>query len=214
MSKPGSSPAPILVRGSLSIGPRPVSRYMLVVLYVLRDTVIDMTSATVLKIARQAAEYYVTEGQQLPLTWPLPAELLQQRACYVSIYENPGRRPRAMYGHPLPQQKSLAEEIAYNTVQAIRLRSASRLRKVDLSYLGYSVAILGPLERITSPVHLDPGRYGLYIRSDRDKSAVILPQRTGIETPEDQIATAMRESGIEPSSEAISMYRFLVTHYD
>lgn len=173
-----------------------------------------MTSGSVLNIARQAAEQYIATNELPQITWPLPVELLQQRACYVSIYENPGRRPRAMYGHPLPQQKSLAEEIAYNTVQAIRLRSASRLRKVDLSYLGYSVAVVGPLERITSPVHLDPGRYGLYIRSDRDKSAVILPERTGIETPEDQIATAMRESGIEPSSEAVSMYRFLVTHYD
>ncbi len=173
-----------------------------------------MTAASVLKIARQAAEHYIATNELPQITWPLPAELLQQRACYVSIYENPGRRPRAMYGRPLPQQKSLAEEIVYNTIQAIRLRPSGRLRKVDLSYLGYSVAVLGLLERITSPVHLNPDRFGLYVRSDRDKSAVILPQRTGIETPDDQIATAIRESGIEAGSEAVTMYRFLVTHYD
>jgi len=173
-----------------------------------------MSRGSILKLARQTAEQYIKTGQPLALPWPLAYELSQQRACYVSIFEKPGRHFRAMYGQALPYQQSLAEEIIINTITAMSSRHASQFRRADLSYLAFSVAVLGPMERITSHVHLSPHTHGLYIRSDRDKSSIVLPQRTGIETPDEQIATAYREAGINQSQEAISMYRFLVTHYD
>ncbi len=121
---------------------------------------------------------------------------------------------RAMYGQPIPRQPSLAHEIIFNTVQAISYASSRIIRRIDLSYLAYVVASVGPLERIHNPSHLDPARYGLYIRSDRDKTAVILPRRPGIETGADQIATAMREADIDVHQEALSLYRFPVDYYE
>ena len=167
------------------------------------------------KLAAQAADQYIRYQTLAPLPQMLPQSFLQQRACYVSILEKPGRHFRAMYGRPLPQQSSLAAEVVHNTIAAIQNNNSGRLFRVaDLAYLSFSVAVLGPLERITNKQHLSPAQYGLYMKSDRDKTAIILPQRTGIDTPDDQIATAIRESGIEPRDEAIVMYRFFVEYYE
>lgn len=162
------------------------------------------------KLAKNAAEYFVKHHTFLPLPTTLTAELWQQRACFVSIFENPGHRLRATYGQPLPRQSSLAEEIIINASWAVK----EHIRRNDLAYLSYAVAVVEKLERITAPEHLDPLHYGLYVRSDQGKTAVLLPHRLGVETPEDQIATALRESGIDERQEAITLYRFHVTHHE
>lgn len=144
----------------------------------------------------------------------LLSELLIQRACYVSLLENPGRHLRAMFGELLPRQNCLAQEIITNTVSAIKYSRSTRIRRADLSYLVYSVAILGSLERISGPEHLDPDQFGLYIRSDRGKTAMLLPQRAGVETADDQIATALREAGVNLYQESITLYRFPVNYYE
>lgn len=165
------------------------------------------------KLAKSAAEHLVRANELLPLPDNLPGELYRQRACYVSILENPGRYLRAMAGQPLPRQATLAEEIIANTVNAIEL-SSHRIRQADLSYLSYQVALLGPLQRVSDPEHLDPIRFGLYVKSDRGKSALLLPHRAGVETPNDQIATALREAGIDTRREDATMYRFEVNYFD
>ena len=166
------------------------------------------------RLAQQAAEHYVKRQEYLPLSHALPPELLRQRACFVSILENPGRRVRSLYGQALPAQPSLAHEIVVNTVQALTSNPSRRVNRSDFPQLGYSVALLGPLQRISDSQHLDPSHFGLYVTSDRGKSALLLPHRAGVETPDDQIATALRESGISQENEAITMYRFEVEYDD
>ncbi len=173
-----------------------------------------MEGSNVTKLAKLAAQEYVRHNRLPEINWALPPDLAAQRACYVTILENPGRRFRVMWGYPFPQQSCLAQEIMVNAVEAIRRQITSNVRKADLPYLVYSVAVLGPMERVTSSAHLNPGVFGLYLSSDRRKSAILLPQRTGIETPDEQIATALRESGVDTSQEAVTMYRFQVRHYD
>lgn len=168
----------------------------------------------IVKLAQQAAEEYVRYNQSAALPYPLPHELAAQRACYVTVYEKPGRTLRGMYGQVLPRHSSLAQEVIHNTIEALRIQYNRPPRPADLPYFVYTVAVLGPMERITSSVHLNPTTHGLYVRSDRDKSAVILPQRTGIDTGDDQIATAMREAGVTRGEESVTMYRFGVTYYD
>jgi AMMECR1 domain-containing protein len=130
------------------------------------------------------------------------------------MLENPGRKVRAMYGQALPQQVSLAQEIVVNTVAVLQQNPARPVRRVDLPQLHFSVALLGSLQRISDAQHLDPQHIGLYVRSDRGKTALLLPQRTGIETADDQIATALREVGIQPHMESFTMYRFTVEYDD
>lgn len=162
------------------------------------------------KLAKNAAEHYVKNHEQFPLSATLPPELMRQYACYVYVYEEPGHHLRVSHGYPLPRQRSVAEEIIVNTTHAV----AGMVRRVDLSYLHYQVAILKQLQRITQPEHLDPSRFGLYVRSERDRTALVLPQRIGIDTPQDQIATALREAQIDPRQETPVMYRVEVTYYE
>jgi len=165
------------------------------------------------KIANQAADYYIKTNEVMPTPLAVARELTRQRACYVTVLEKPGRHIRGLYGQTLPRFRSLAEEIIVNTVTALS-SGHWRPSRLDLPHLMYSVALLGPLQRISDKNHLNPFVYGLYIVSDRGKSALLLPQRAGVETPDDQIATALRESGINSRAETITMYRFDVEYDD
>lgn len=171
-----------------------------------------MTGGKYARLAEAAARHYVLYGQVAPLPAAMPSDLRRQQACYVTIYQDPGQRFRAMYGNPLPKWSTLAQEIISNTISAFENEPHWNIRQADLGDLHFEVACLGPLERISGPAHLDPRRYGLYVRSDRGKSAVVLPHRVGIETADEQFATAMRESGIHAHHEAATFYRFLVTY--
>lgn len=164
------------------------------------------------KLARQAAEYYARTGDYLPLPQGMPHEATLQKACFVSIIENPGRRLKGVYGSVLPRNAVLAQEIIANTVEAI-IRNNIRMRPIDAAAYIYEVGVLGPIERITNEEHLNPSRYGLYIRSDKNKIATILPNRRGIDTAQEQIATAIREARVHPREESVTMYRFPVTYY-
>ncbi len=167
-----------------------------------------------IKLAKDTAEYFVRSNQPPILPASLPSELMSQQACYVSIFENPGRRLRVMHGSALPRQPSLAQEIIANTIHAISHSGPRAIRRVDLPSLSFAVTVLKPLQRISDYSHLNPRDFGLYIRSDQGKSAILLPQRTGIETAQEQIATALRESGINERNETVTMYRFKVAHFE
>lgn len=173
-----------------------------------------MMGGTITKLAKAAAEEFIRQQAYLLLPAHVPPDLLRQHACYVTIYENPGRYFRAAFGHPLPKYGTLAEEVVRNTIDAIRYNVAHPFRPIDLTYLTYSVTVLSALERISRPEHLEPDTYGLYLRSDRQKTAIILPGRRGIETAQDQIATAYREADIDSRAETVTLYRFRVKVYE
>lgn len=171
-----------------------------------------MTGGKYAKLAQQAASYFVREAQEMPLPSYLSSDLSRQQACYVTIYEDPGRRFRTMYGTPLPTTPRLAQEIIKNTILALQQEAYRIIRQADLNDFHFEIAVLGPLERIGGPEHLNPKRYGIYVRSDRGKSSVILPHRVGIETAEEQFATVIRESQINLEREAATFYRFVVDY--
>lgn len=172
-----------------------------------------MTGGKYARLAEAAARQYVVHAARLePPT--LTTDLRRQQACYITIYQNPGQRFRSMSGTPLPSKANLAEEIIANTIAALQREPHWSIRQADLNDLHFEVALLGPLERVGGPEHLDPKRFGVYVRSDRLRSAVILPHRLGIETGEEQFATALRESGINMRHEAATFYRFSVSYYD
>lgn len=171
-----------------------------------------MSGGKYAKLAQQAASYLVRESHEMPLPGYLPSDLARQQACYITVYEDPGRRFRTMYGTPLPTTANLAQEIIRNTTIALQQEAHRNIRQADLNDFHFEIATLGPLERIGGPEHLDPKRYGVYVRSDRGHSSVILPHRVGIETAEEQFATVIRESNINVQREAATFYRFAVDY--
>lgn len=165
-------------------------------------------------LAKKTTECFVNTRQVLAAPHPISIDLARQQACYVYVFAHPGRRVRAMYGSPLPRRPTLADEIISHTITAITHLGSSAVRRAELAQLTYAVAVLGPLQRISHTGLLDPKQYGLFVRSDQGRSAVILPQRTGIENAADQIATAMREALIDTRRDAVVMYRFPVVFYE
>lgn len=165
-------------------------------------------------LAKSTAEQYVKTHCAVAVPDSLPPDLRRQQACYVYIFANPGRRLRARFGSPLPRYRTLAEEIISHTATAMAHLGMSAIQRAELKSLVYLVAVLGPLQRISHTSQLDPQRFGLCTRSDQGKLAVILPQRTGIETVADQLATALRESSVDVRRETYVMYRFAVTYYE
>ena len=72
------------------------------------------------------------------------------------------------------------------------------------------MAVVTELTRIEDIHQLDPDKFGLYVRSDQGNSAIVLPQRTGISDVNDQVATAIREAGIDPTNETMTKYRVAI----
>jgi AMMECR1 domain-containing protein len=166
------------------------------------------------KLARHAVEHMVKQGEPLPPSVAVPPHLQRQQACFVTLLENPGRRPWAMFGYAMPRYPTLAQEIINHATAILVSTQRRRIVRSDLPNLRFSVAVLGSLQRVSDSEHLDPLRYGLFVSSDRGKSALLLPQRIGVETPNDQIATALREAAIDPRQEVVTMYRFDVEYDD
>jgi len=166
------------------------------------------------QLAHQAAAHYIKFGDYLPLEDNLAPQLKRQQACFVSALEMPGRRSRGMAGNALPTQPTLAHEIVVQTVGTVRQNSGRPITRLDLPHIHFTVALLGTLQRIRDINHLNPEQFGLYVTSDRGKTSLVLPERAGVYTADDQMATALREAHIDTRHESYSMYRFSVEHYD
>ena len=173
-----------------------------------------MPGGTIIKLARAAVQEYVKNQGYYLAPAHVPPTLLLQHACYVSIFENPGHHLRTSFGHPLPKRGTLQEEVIMNSIQAVVQSTHHPLRSIDLPHLVYRVTVLSALERISRPEHLNPEIDGLYLRSDKGRASIIFPNRVGIDTAQDQIATAFREAKIDTHSEATTLYRFRVAVYE
>ncbi len=165
------------------------------------------------QLAQKTANHYIKKGEILCLPSSSNTDFLPQKACYVSIFDKPGKRLRAYYGTILPRQPSLAEEIIVNTIYALKNNRGRKVSQADLSSISFSVSLVGNLQRISSLLQLDPQNYGIFVSSEKSKSAILLPCRLGITTPQDQLATALREAKIKEYQESYTIYRFDVENY-
>jgi len=83
------------------------------------------------------------------------------------------------------------------------------LTPAELDQVSIEVSILGPLEPIESHDDLDPARFGIEIKDDTGRRAVLLPEINGVDTVEKQIAVTRDKARI-PASAPIKIRRFAV----
>ena len=164
------------------------------------------------KLARASAEYYVKNGEVMPLPEDVAPELLNVRAgAFVSIHKFGALR--GCIGTIASTQKNLALEIIENAVSAVS--KDPRFQPVtedELKYLDINVDVLGKAEKISSPAELDVKKYGVIVQSGY-KRGLLLPDLDGIDTVEQQISIARRKGGIAPD-EKVDLFRFeVVRHY-
>jgi uncharacterized protein (TIGR00296 family) len=118
---------------------------------------------------------------------------------------------RGCIGTYLSTKENIAKEIIYNAISAATEDYRfGPIQKEELPHLSYTVYILDTPQQIKDISELDPKKYGILIRTLTlpPKSALLLPDLEGIDTPEKQISIACQKGGIDPFREKIIIYKF------
>lgn len=163
------------------------------------------------RLAREALEYHIQTGQRLALPEGLPQELYENKAgAFVSLKIDGSLR--GCIGTIMPTQPCVGEEIIENAISAaVRDHRFSPVTEEELPLLTYSVDILGEPEPIQSEDQLDVKRYGVIVQAGL-KRGLLLPDLTGVDTPQEQVRIALEKAGI-PSYANYSMERFEVIRH-
>ncbi len=169
-------------------------------------------SDSYVKLARASAEYFVKNGDIMPLPDWVPSELLNKKAgAFVSVHKFGALR--GCIGTIASTQKNLALEIIHNAVSAVSKDPRfDPVEEDELQYLDINVDVLGEAEPIKSQAELDVKKYGVIVQSGY-KRGLLLPDLDGVDTVEQQVDIARRKGGIAPD-EKIDLFRFeVVRHY-
>ena len=106
----------------------------------------------------------------------------------------------------------MAEEILYNAVSAgMNDPRFPAVQEADLSQLVYHVDVLTKPERIDSLQQLDAKRYGVIVEAG-DRRGLLLPDLSGVDSVEQQVAIA-RQKGNIAASEPVQLWRFEVVRH-
>lgn len=125
--------------------------------------------------------------------------LADPAGVFITIYKS--GELRGCIGTIHPVTKSLSEEIIRNAIEAaIYDPRFLPVEEAELNQLSVSVSIMGEPEDIDDTAELDPHRYGI-IAEKGLRRGLLLPNLTGIDTIEEQIAAVKRKAGI-PDYEA------------
>lgn len=159
-------------------------------------------------LARRAIETYVRTRRVID---PEPAEglLATQAGAFVSLHR--GHDLRGCIGTIAPTAPTLAQEIVHNAIQAATADPRfPPLTPEELDDLEISVDVLHEPEPCSFE-DLDPKQYGVIVSADW-RRGLLLPDLEGVDTPEQQVAIAMRKAGIAPG-ERVRLERFRVDRY-
>lgn len=174
---------------------------------------VDLTAADPLvELARHAVETWVNQGREVPADLPsgtLPAEA----GVFVSLHRGDGSL-RGCLGTLGPTRPSLAEEIVGNAVSAAsRDRRFAPVRPDELPGLHVSVDVLNEPEEIEGIEALDPRVYGLIVRTEDGRQALLLPDLEGVDTADQQLRITCRKGHIDPDRDRFRLFRFTVTRH-
>lgn len=167
-------------------------------------------------LAREALNYYLTNGRMLPLPENLPVEMLERKAgAFVSLMKR--GELRGCIGTICGVRDNVACEIIENAVSAgINDPRFPQVEKSEIPEIICSVDVLSQAESITSEAKLDVKRYGVIISCGR-RRGLLLPNLEGVGTVREQIDITLRKAGIEEAeyrAGKCTMERFeVVRHY-
>lgn len=162
-------------------------------------------------LAQQAIETYLKMGQILSPPTPLPAEMIEPGAVFVSLHSADGKL-RGCRGTITPTESSLAKAIIQTAIaSAIDDPRFPALTVEELVDLNIKVDVLGPLEPVTDIAELDEKIYGVFIQSDR-RRALLLPDIAAVDNVPHQLELVRHKAGLLPDEPA-ELYRFTVTRY-
>ena len=163
------------------------------------------------RLARASVEHYVRTGRRLEMPDGLPSDMTRRRAgVFVSLHED--GRLRGCIGTIAPVTPCVAREIIDNGVSASsRDPRFNPVEPEELDKLVYSVDVLEPPEKISSPSQLDVKKYGVIVTKG-GRRGLLLPNLDGVNSVDEQIAIAKQKAGIA-QREDVELERFEVTRH-
>lgn len=163
------------------------------------------------RLARLSLETYLKEGHIAKRPEELPEEMTARRAgVFVSLKKD--GQLRGCIGTIEATQECIADEIIHNAISAgVRDPRFEPVTEDELDDLVYSVDVLGESEPVSSAEELDAKRYGVIV-TEGSRCGLLLPNLSGVNTPEQQIEIALQKGGIKPQ-EHYSLERFEVVRH-
>jgi AmmeMemoRadiSam system protein A len=164
----------------------------------------------VVKLAKETIEKYIRDGQTISPSGELSPEMSQKAGVFVSIKKR--GELRGCIGTYSPTAENVASEIIQNAISAATKDPRfSPVNPSELTDLEYSVDVLSPPEKVTSPEDLDPQKYGVIVKKGNLRG-LLLPDLEGVDTVHEQLRIAALKAGL-PTPEGAEIYRFEVRRY-
>ena len=162
----------------------------------------------IVALARRTIEHYLGAGDDIEPTLSDPA-YPKRAGAFVSLHRED--RLRGCIGTISPTMATLAEEVAYNAIQAATQDPRfAPLDRSELADLDIKVDVLHAPEACELS-DLDPSRYGVIVMSG-GRRGLLLPDLDGVDDVSAQVTIALQKAGIPPGSPC-SLQRFLVDRH-
>lgn len=164
------------------------------------------------KLAFTAIKTYLETGQIMHPPDPLPEDMAEPGAVFVSLYSAINQL-RGCRGTIAPTQPNLAEAIIHTAIASAT--DDPRFPPMVLSEmegLQIKVDVLSQMEPVTDVGTLDEKIYGVLIESDT-RRALLLPNIQAVKSVPHQLELVRRKAGLLPD-ESATLYRFTVTRYE
>lgn len=162
-------------------------------------------------LAFQAITHYLQTGQIILAPQPLPEEMAQPGAVFVSLHLADGSL-RGCRGTIVPTEPNLAEAIIHTAIaSATDDPRFMPMRPHELEGLDIKVDVLSPMEPVSDVSQLDEKIYGVLIKTDR-RRALLLPDIPMVDSVARQLELVRLKAGLLPDEPA-ELYRFTVKRY-
>lgn len=162
-------------------------------------------------LARQAIETYLATGQVMPPPSPLPDDMAEPGAVFVSLH-SAGGLLRGCRGTIVPTEPTLAEAIIKTAIaSATDDPRFHPVTEAEVAGLNIKVDVLSPMEPVSDTSQLNEKVYGVFIKSGY-RRALLLPDIEAVKNVPHQLELVRRKAGLSPDEPA-ELYRFTVTRY-
>jgi AmmeMemoRadiSam system protein A len=162
-------------------------------------------------LAYQAIETFLKTGQTMSPPSPLPEEMAEPGAVFVSLHTADGRL-RGCRGTITPTEPNLAEAIIHTAIaSATDDPRFPPMTSAEVEGLDVKVDVLSELEPVSDTSELDEKVYGVLIKSGY-RRALLLPDIAAVDSVPRQLELVRRKAGIG-LDEPAELYRFTVSRY-
>ena len=159
------------------------------------------------ELAKQAITAYVKEKKIISPPKDAPAE---RAGVFVSLKKK--GELRGCIGTFAPTCENIAEEVIRNAIESAT--GDPRFPPVtahEIPDLEISVDVLTEPVPVSSKKELDAKKFGVIVKSGM-RRGLLLPDLSGVDTPEQQISICRRKAGIG-EEEPVELFRFEVRRY-